>query len=109
MRDRTTHGRGGREGGGRDGGGTDGARFQDSENERNISTALVEYDADDAQNRQSNDTLTDRGGRNGRSFGRGAYGRQGGHKTTFDSSHSSGFPSRKSTATWYQPLWSGTV
>jgi hypothetical protein len=43
-------------GGGHDGGGRDGARVQDGENERNISTALVEYDADDAQNRQSNDT-----------------------------------------------------
>ena len=59
MRDRT-HGRGGREGGGHDRGGRDGARFQDGENERNnISMALVEYDADDAQNRQSNDTRND--------------------------------------------------
>jgi hypothetical protein len=49
MRDRT-HGRGGREGGGHDRGGRDGARFQDGENERNISMALLEYDADDAHN-----------------------------------------------------------
>jgi hypothetical protein len=48
MRDRT-HGRGGREGGGHDRGGRDGACFQDGENERKISTALVAYDADDAQ------------------------------------------------------------
>jgi hypothetical protein len=36
--------------------------------------AMVEYDADNAENRQRDDTLTDRGGRNGR----GAYRRQGG-------------------------------
>jgi hypothetical protein len=50
MRDRT-HCRGGR----------GGVRFQEGENERTISTAIVEYhDADDAQNRQSDDALTDR-------------------------------------------------
>jgi hypothetical protein len=74
MRDRT-HGSGGRNGGGRGN-----VRFQDDANERTISsTELVEYNADDAQSgNQHDDTLTDRGGRNGRGFGRGAYGRQGG-------------------------------
>jgi hypothetical protein len=80
MQDRTHGGSGGHERGGRNGGGRGNVRFQDNVNdERTISsTEIVEYNADDAQHRQSDNTLNDRGGRNGRGFGRGAYGRQGG-------------------------------
>jgi hypothetical protein len=35
--------------------------------------SLIEYDADAAQATEDDGTLTDCGGRNGRSFGRGAY------------------------------------
>jgi hypothetical protein len=44
MRDRTQE-RAGRTGGGRDGGGRGRVTFQDGDNERTISTAIVEYDA----------------------------------------------------------------
>jgi hypothetical protein len=69
----------GRRGGGRRGRGRGGGRSQATD--RNVSsTEIVEYDAD--QNDESTDTtrpaLNDRGGRNGRGFGRGAYGSQGG-------------------------------
>ena len=78
MRDRT-HGSGGHERSGRNGGGREATRSQDDANERNISsTEIVEYNADDAQRNQDDVTLTDRGSRNGRGFGRGAYGRRGG-------------------------------
>jgi hypothetical protein len=61
-----------RTGGGRDGGG----RGRGTETDRTIgSTAIIKYDAD-AQP-ADNEPVTDRGGRNGRGFGRGAYGRRG--------------------------------
>jgi uncharacterized membrane protein len=79
MRDRT-HGRGGREGhGGRR------VNFRDNKDQRNVSsTAIVEYNnnADEAStnDQADNSTITssERGGRNGRGFGRGAYGQRGG-------------------------------
>jgi hypothetical protein len=86
MRDRTTQGRGGREGRGR-------GRVSFQDDQRNVSsTAIVEYTNDNAaiveysnasgaasHQQSDNSTITsERGGRNGRGFGRGAYGRGGG-------------------------------
>jgi hypothetical protein len=77
MRD-WTQGRGGCNGGGRDGGGRGQVSFQDGENERTISTAIIEYNANAPPATKDDDMVTDHRGRNGRGFGRGAYyGRQG--------------------------------
>jgi hypothetical protein len=46
-------------------------------NECNVSMALIEYDADAPPATDEDKTVTDRGGRNGRGFGRGTYGQQG--------------------------------
>jgi hypothetical protein len=80
MRDRT-HGRGGRNG--REGRGRGRVSFQDDS--RNVSsTAIVEYiPGNEAGSQQPSDTSTltsERGGRNGRGFGRGAYSREGGSR-----------------------------
>jgi hypothetical protein len=78
SRNRSGSGGRGRRSGGRRGRGRGSGRSQAGD--RNVSsTEIVEYDAD--QNDESTDTthpaLNDRGGRNGRGFGRGAYGSQG--------------------------------
>jgi hypothetical protein len=66
LREPRTQERGGRTGGGCNGGGRGGVSFQDDDNARNISTAIVEYDADAPPATEEDDTITDRGGRNGR-------------------------------------------
>jgi hypothetical protein len=82
MRDRTQD-RGCRNGGGgRDGGGRGRVSFQGGENEHTI-MAIVEYKADVPPATEDDNTLTDRGGRNGRSFGRGAYGQKGSPPSLF--------------------------
>jgi hypothetical protein len=68
--------------GGRDGRGGRRVSFHDDE-ERNVSsTAIVEYqsNADEGSNNDQADNSmisSERGGRNGRGFGRGAYGQRG--------------------------------
>jgi hypothetical protein len=58
------------------GGRATGGRGRGTETERNVATtAIVEYDADAQPAEQ--ETVTERGGRNGRGFGRGAYGQRG--------------------------------
>jgi hypothetical protein len=61
MQDHTNGRRGGRIRGGRNGGGRGHVRFQEDANERTSisSTEIVEYNTDDAQHRQSDNTLTE--------------------------------------------------